>query len=96
MRLAFVGCGNVSTYYMNTLHLHPELEMAGVMDRIDERAANFAKYYKTHKYNTLEELLDDPGVELVVNLTNPRSHFEVSKACIEAALATNTNAIIRI
>jgi len=84
MRLAFVGCGNVSTYYMSTLHLHPDLEMAGVMDIIDDRAANFAKYYKTRKYDSLEELLEDPGVELVVNLTNPRSHFEVSKASIEA------------
>ena len=84
MRLAFVGCGNVSTYYMNTLHLHPELEMAGVMDIVEERAANFAKYYKTRKYDSLEELLEDPGVDLVVNLTNPRSHFAVSKASIEA------------
>jgi predicted dehydrogenase len=84
MRIAFVGCGNVSTYYMSTIHLYPDLELAGVMDILDDRAAKFSKYYKTRKYNSLEELLDDPGVELVVNLTNPRSHFAVSKACLEA------------
>ncbi len=84
MRLAIVGCGNVSSYYMSTLHLHPELEIAGAMDIRDDRAANFANYYSTKKYDSLEDLLDDPGVELVVNLTNPRSHFGVSKACLEA------------
>jgi len=84
MRIAFIGCGNVSTYYMNTLHLHPELELAGVMDIREDRAANFARYYRTRKFDSLRELLDDPGVEIVVNLTNPRSHFEVSKACLEA------------
>jgi predicted dehydrogenase len=83
MRLAIVGCGNVSTYYMNTLHLHPELEMAGVMDIRDDRAVNFSKYYRTAKYDSLEEILKNPDIDLVVNLTNPRSHYVVSKACLE-------------
>jgi predicted dehydrogenase len=84
MRFALVGCGNVSTYYMSTLHLHPELELVGAMDIIDERATNFSNYYNTKKFNSLEEILRDPDVEMVVNLTNPRSHFEVSRASLEA------------
>lgn len=84
MRLAFIGCGNVSTYYMNTLHLHPDLEMAGVMDIRSDRALKFSEYYGTKIYNSMEELLEDPTVDLVVNLTNPRSHFGVSKACLMA------------
>jgi len=84
MRLVFVGCGNVSSYYMSTLHLHPELELAGAMDIVDERAARFAQYYKTRKYGSLQEVLEDPGVDLVINLTNPRSHYAVSRACLAA------------
>ena len=33
MRVAIVGCGYVSDYYMKTLPLHPELEVVGAMDR---------------------------------------------------------------
>ena len=33
---------------------------------------------------SLDAVLNDRKVELVINLTNPRSHFAVSKACLEA------------
>jgi predicted dehydrogenase len=35
-------------------------------------------------YDTLGDLLSDDSVDLVVNLTNPESHFEVSSACLGA------------
>jgi predicted dehydrogenase len=54
------------------------------MDRDHDRAVRFADYYGTRTYPSLEALLSDERVEIVVNLTNPGSHFEVSKACLEA------------
>ncbi len=33
---------------------------------------------------SLEELIGDPAVDLVLNLTNPRSHYAVTRACLEA------------
>jgi predicted dehydrogenase len=84
MNLAIVGCGFVADYYMATLPLHPELRLLGVMDRDGERAEHLAKTYGVGKYATLDELLEDSGVELVLNLTNPRNHFEVSKAALLA------------
>jgi predicted dehydrogenase len=35
-------------------------------------------------YKSLGEVLNDPRVELVLNLTNPRSHYTVSRACLES------------
>jgi predicted dehydrogenase len=32
----------------------------------------------------LAELLEDPSIELILNLTNPRSHYDVTRKCIEA------------
>ncbi|PSB05119.1 Gfo/Idh/MocA family protein [Merismopedia glauca] len=84
MRIAIVGCGFVADYYLKTLPKHPDLELTGVMDKNAARASHFSSYYNLHCYNSLAELLADPRVEIVVNLTNPRSHFEVSKACLEA------------
>ncbi|MBK8941095.1 MAG: Gfo/Idh/MocA family oxidoreductase [Polyangiaceae bacterium] len=84
MRVAIVGCGFVAALYMRTLPVHPELELVGVLDRDSARAKAFSTYYRVPAYRTLEELLDDDRVELVINLTNPTSHFEVSSACLRA------------
>lgn len=84
MRIAIVGCGFVADYYLKTLPNYPELKVAGVMDRVEERATKFSAYHSVSKYDSLEALLADPTVEIVLNLTNPSSHYEVSKAALEA------------
>jgi predicted dehydrogenase len=84
MRLALIGCGYVADFYMATLANHPELEVLAVMDIDALRADRFARFYKLRNVRTLEEVLADPRVDTVVNLTNPASHFEVSKAALEA------------
>jgi predicted dehydrogenase len=84
MRIAIVGCGFVADYYVKTLANHPELELVGVMDRDLGRASKFGAYHSVSVYGSLEELLADNRVEIVLNLTNPRSHFSVSLASLEA------------
>lgn len=84
MHLAIVGCGYVADYYVATLANHPSLELAGVYDRDAERARRFAARLGVRCYKSLGELLDDGRVGLVANLTNPASHFEVSRASLEA------------
>jgi predicted dehydrogenase len=84
MRIALVGCGFVADLYMATLARHAELELVGVFDRDAVRAARFAAFHGLSSYASLDDLLADGRVETVLNLTNPRSHFEVSRACLEA------------
>src|SRR6266850_1372810 len=84
MRLAIVGCGYVADYYLATLVNYPELELKGVHDRDSARAERFALHHGAKRYGTLAELLADREVDLVANLTNPRSHFEVSSAALLA------------
>lgn len=84
MRIAFVGCGYVADFYMNTLSNHRNLQLAGVMDRDPDRASRFAARYSVGVYGTLDALLEDPGIDIVVNLTNPKSHYSISKASLEA------------
>ncbi|MGK7939209.1 MAG: Gfo/Idh/MocA family protein [Crocosphaera sp.] len=84
MRIGIVGCGFVADYYLKTLPLHPNLELVGVMDLDPQRSEHFSRYHSVAKYSSLEALLDDPQVSIVLNLTNPRSHFQVSQACLNA------------
>jgi predicted dehydrogenase len=84
MKLAIVGCGFVADYYLATAKLHPELVILGVHDRIAERADALGAAYGLPVYPTLEDVCKDARVEMVLNLTNPRSHYEVSKAALLA------------
>lgn len=80
--IAIVGCGYVSDDYLESLPNHPELKLLGVTDRDSVRAQTIAGRYGLRIYDSLKTLLADPEVEIVVNLTNPQSHFEVSKAAL--------------
>ena len=84
INLAFVGCGFVADYYAKTLENYPELNIAGVYDLDPVRAKDFAQNYSVEIYRSFDELLEDRLVDLVVNLTNPKSHFEVNLACLSA------------
>jgi predicted dehydrogenase len=84
MRIAFVGCGYVADLYMATLRRHAELELVGVFDRDPVRQARFSAHHGVSSWPSLDALLADDRVEAVLNLTNPRSHFEVTRACLEA------------
>lgn len=82
--VAIIGCGFVADYYAKTLPNHPELALQGVWDRDADRARSFAEFHSTEAYSGLDALLGDGKVELIINLTNPRSHFEVSDVCLRA------------
>lgn len=84
MRISIVGCGYVADYYVATLINHPDLELVGVFDRDPERARRFSSHHGVRCYESLQQVLDDSSVELVANLTNPRSHFEVSSVALRA------------
>ena len=82
MRVAIVGCGFVADQYMQSLPRHADLELVGVADRIQAHAERFSAHYRVPTYRSLDSLLADSRIEMVLNLTNPSSHFEVSRACL--------------
>lgn len=84
MKIAVVGCGYVADFYFHNLSAHPDLSVAGAYDRNAERLKAFCTYYNVPKYDSFEKLLALADVELVLNLTNPREHFVVSTAILEA------------
>ncbi len=84
MKIAFVGCGYVFDIYMRTKWAHPELEVCGVFDIDTARANTVGRHYGFHVYPDYETLLADPAVEIVVNLTSIRAHYEVTKSALEA------------
>lgn len=84
MKIAFVGCGYVFDIYMRTQWAYPELEICGVYDIDAARSATVARHYGFHVYPSYDALLADPKVEIVVNLTSIRSHYETVRRALEA------------
>lgn len=84
MKIAIIGCGFVADYYMLTLANHPELELVCAFDRDEAASRRFSAYFGVRMAESLEALLAEPGLELILNLTNPDSHYAISKAALEA------------
>ncbi len=84
MHIAIIGCGFVADYYLTTLRNHPSLALAGVFDANPERLEAFSAFHKLKSYQSREALLADQDVAIVLNLTPPQHHFEVSMAILAA------------
>ncbi|ETX13181.1 hypothetical protein OCH239_12995 [Roseivivax halodurans JCM 10272] len=83
--IAFVGTGYVADLYMATLsNWSDHLRLCGVYDIQTSRQDRFATYHKIEAYASLDALLADESVKIVVNLTNPDQHYAVSCAALEA------------
>ncbi|MEH2492854.1 Gfo/Idh/MocA family protein [Bradyrhizobium sp. AZCC 2230] len=83
-RVAIVGTGFVADLYMRSLASFPEIEVVSAYDIIPANQARFCRYWNVRPAQGFEQLLSDQSVSLVLNLTNPASHFAVSKTCLNA------------
>jgi predicted dehydrogenase len=82
--VAFAGCGHVADAYVRQLRGHPGLKLLGVASRSADRARQFAAAHDLHAYASVEEMLADPRVDLVVNLTLHTVHARVTAQCLRA------------
>jgi len=84
--IGFVGCGDISGIYLtNITSLFKDLKIIGVVDLIRERSEKAAKEYNISKvYNDMHELFADPEIDIVLNLTRPYEHYDVSIAALKA------------
>jgi predicted dehydrogenase len=84
MNIAIVGCGYVSEFYGKTLDNYPNLKLVGAYDHNEKNLQAFCNRWSVRRYASLQHMLENTSIQLVLNLTNPRSHYEVTKRCIEA------------
>ena len=85
-KVAIVGTGFVADLYMRSLKTFPSITVIKAFDIDSKRLSEFCRYWRVPAAASLADLLDDTSgaADLVLNLTNPDSHFSVSRACLEA------------
>jgi predicted dehydrogenase len=84
--VGIVGLGNISGTYLRNLtdEFADVVRIIGCTDLDSERCDGVAKEYGIRSYADLPALLADGRVELVLNLTTPQSHLEISRAALAA------------
>ena len=83
VKVGFIGAGNISEQYLNAAATFPILDVVGIADLVQSRAEARAEAFGIKAYHP-DDLLADPDVEIVVNLTIPAVHSTVSQAILEA------------
>ncbi len=82
--VGIIGAGNISDQYLTQLTTFPDVRVLAVADVIEERAKAQAEKYGVPRAGGVDVVLDDPEIDIVVNLTIPAVHVEVSEAIIAA------------
>ncbi|MHA2098768.1 MAG: Gfo/Idh/MocA family protein [Candidatus Kariarchaeaceae archaeon] len=82
LNAAIVGCGFVSDKYMQTIDDYSNFALKGVTEKILERGEKFSKFYNVPFIASLEELVGDDDLDIIINLTDPDSHYEVLKTSL--------------
>ena len=81
--IGVIGCGNISKAYFSLAPLFRGIEMRACADINMDAAKARAKEFKL-RAETVEDLLKADDIDIIVNLTIPAVHYEVSKQILDA------------
>lgn len=78
-----IGTGMIANFHANAIEQSDRARLVAVMDRLPERAREFAGTYGCKTYSELEALLDDKEVDIVTIATPSGMHMEPTIAAAE-------------
>jgi predicted dehydrogenase len=81
--IGIIGTGVISGAYLEAAALFPQIAMRGLADA-DPAAARARSEQFGVPAMSVEQLLADPAIEIVLNLTTPKAHVPVGLAAIAA------------
>jgi predicted dehydrogenase len=93
--VGIIGCGVISDAYLRAARGFPILDVRGVADIRADAAEAKARSYGLAAMS-VEALLADPTIELVVNLTIPVAHVAVSRRAVAAGKHVHSEKPLRI
>jgi predicted dehydrogenase len=82
--IGIVGCGNIAGPYARSLAAQDEVRLVAATDVDPAHAAAFAAEHGCRAHDSLDAMLADPDVQLIINLTVHHAHYAVTKRALEA------------
>lgn len=83
LRIGVVGCGNISLAYMRNAPLFRGVEIIACADLNADAAKCRAAEFNLRAVD-VDSLIDDKSIDLILNLTIPAAHFDVSMRALSA------------
>lgn len=83
MKAGIIGTGNISGLYLKNGSNFDAMEVAACADLDVTRAKQKAEEYGIRGCS-VDELLSDPEIQMIINLTIPQAHAEVNLRALEA------------
>lgn len=83
LNVGIIGCGNISPTYMELPHLFADICVIACADANPDAARQRAEEYDLQALS-VSQLLASPDIDIVVNLTVPTSHYQVSQSILDA------------
>lgn len=84
IRVGVVGCGAISGRYFQTSRMFPLLEIAACADLDRAVAEKKAAEFDVKRVLSVEDLLADSSIDVILNLTVPKAHAPVTLAALDA------------
>lgn len=84
VKVGVIGCGKISDVYFQAGKTFEILDIVACADLDNERARAKAEQHDIQHVYSVEELLADSEIEIVINLTIPKVHAEVALQTIHA------------
>lgn len=81
--VGIIGCGNISTTYLKFSPKFLGFEVRAVADINMDAAFARAEEYQV-RANTVDELLAADDIDIIVNLTIPAAHYDITRRILEA------------
>ena len=81
--VGIIGAGNISSQYLKAMKDFPVLDIRAIADMRPEVATKKAAEFGV-KTKSVDDLLADPTVDIIVNLTIPRAHVDVGLKAVAA------------
>ncbi|MGC3938704.1 Gfo/Idh/MocA family protein [Roseobacter sp. EG26] len=81
--IGIIGCGNISATYFKLAPLFKSLDIRAVADLNMDAAIMRAAEYSV-RADTIQDLLNADDIDIVINLTVPAAHFEVTMQILTA------------
>ncbi len=84
VKTAVIGCGNISSIYLENAAKWDILDLRACANRTLPRAESQAAKYQVPRAVSIADVLADPEIELIINLTTPDVHAEIGRAALRA------------
>src|ERR1700683_4369200 len=88
LRVGVIGCGAISGAYLGMAKHFPIVRIVATADINRAAAEAKAKEFRVPRVCSVDELLADPSIELILNLTVTQSEAPVALAAIKAGKHT--------